>query len=64
MFRRRLFSGMRRWYSQLADVSEELTAITALMETVSSSRTLSVPTRLHGAAYQKTGIFILIAVRT
>jgi hypothetical protein len=25
---------------------------------------LSVPTRLHGAAYQKTGIFILIAVRT
>jgi large-conductance mechanosensitive channel len=56
------------WYN-FTDVLEVLAAsiirglINLMMEAVSISET-SVSTRLHGATTQKTGIFILAAVRT
>jgi hypothetical protein len=48
-------------WQKLTDVSEK----TALMiEAVSTPGTSVIYTRLHGTTFQKTVIFILVAVRT
>jgi hypothetical protein len=52
--------------AQCSLVSKVLTAsiIALIMEAVSTQKRRSISTRLHGAASQKTAIFIFLAVRT